>query len=315
MDRSGTIGLALASLLLLPQGARAIEWWHDPERGCGTLEAWVRTGRIKDLPGCEGELPKGAPPGEIAMRDAKRALHEAEKLLDQGQTAEVETKLEAATHIMNRAPNDPRVNWARPHYAKALGILRARLAIVPRLPTLRQAYKAALEAASQAARLRTEEARRDALAKADACVQAFRDAEGQGVDLSIPVELTPGKPRPLREDLRDCATGQTATASSEPVAAARPEATASTDRPTASPQGPVQSGGSDGGVPRDKWIKALRGDRKKVFLAHPDAFPEYEGAPGPKGAAKAAEWRYGSEVFLFKGNRLVKPKDKKKKKK
>ena len=61
-------------------------------------------------------------------------------------------------------------------------------------------------------------------------------------------------------------------------------------------------------MPRAKWVKKLKGDRKKVFESHEDAFPEYDGDPGPKGAAKASEWRYGSEVIKFKGNKLAKTK-------
>src|SRR5256885_89143 len=86
MVRLRSIGLLLLGLLLLPATAQAIEWWHDPARGCGTLDGWQRTTKLKDLPGCDGELPKGAPPGEIAMHDAKKALHDAEKALDAGQT-------------------------------------------------------------------------------------------------------------------------------------------------------------------------------------------------------------------------------------
>ncbi len=33
-----------------------------------------------------------------------------------------------------------------------------------------------------------------------------------------------------------------------------------------------------------------------------------KGDPGPKGAAKAAEWKYGTEVFKFKGSKLAKEK-------
>jgi hypothetical protein len=312
MIRLNVVGALLIGLCFSAQSAWAIEWWHDPARGCGTLDGWLRTSRLKDLPGCDGELPKGAPPGEIAMHDAKKALHEAEKLLDTGQTTEVEAKLDTATNIMNKAPNDPRVNWARPHYAKALAILRAKLAIVPRMPKLRTAYKAAVDAADQANKLKTDAARKAALAAADACVQAFRDAESQGVDLSVPVELTAGKARPLREDQKECASGKTSQA--EPVAAApppdKPAEPAKPEKPEATPDKPVvkAAGGSDGGVPRAKWLKALKGDRKKVFAEHPDAFPEFDGEPGPKGAIKAAEWRYGSEVFQFKRNKLVKPK-------
>jgi hypothetical protein len=251
------------------------------------------------------------------MHDAKKALHEAERVLDGGQIDGVEAKLELATNLMNKAPNDPRVNWARPHYKLAVNLLRSRLAIVPKLPKLRTAYKAAMDAATQANAQKTEAARKAALSAADACAQAFREAEAQGADLSVPVELTPGKPRPLREDQRECATGKAslpeAVAATPDKPAATPDKPAATpDKPAATPDKPAatpdKAGGGDGGVPREKWAKVLKGDRKKVFNDHPDAFPEYDGDPGPKGAAKAAEWRYGSEVFKFKRNKLAKPK-------
>src|SRR5260370_31211076 len=106
--------VCLAVLAPLAAAAGTIEWWHDPERGCGTLDGWQRTHRIKDLPGCDGELPKGAPPAEVAMHDAKLALGRAEKALDEGRAAPVEPALEDATRIMNGAPaNDPRANSAR----------------------------------------------------------------------------------------------------------------------------------------------------------------------------------------------------------
>ncbi len=240
------------------------------------------------------------------MHDAKKALHDAERLLDNGQTLDLEGKLDLAANSMNKAPNDPRVNWARPHYAKSLALLRARLAIVPRLPKLRIAFKAAIDAADQAGRQKTDAAKKAALTASDACVQAFRDAENQGIDLSVAVELTAGKSRPLREDQRDCASGKSDT----PAVAAKPDEVkpAAPDKPEAVADKPAAKGGGDGGVPRPKWLKTLRGDRKKVFQDHDDAYPEFEGDPGPKGAAKAAEWHYGTQTFTFKRNKLVKPK-------
>ena len=72
--------MPLLGLLMWVGDASALEWWHDPERGCGQLENWKKTSRIADLPGCDGELPKGAPPGETAMHDAKKILRDVEKL-------------------------------------------------------------------------------------------------------------------------------------------------------------------------------------------------------------------------------------------
>lgn len=329
MSRFNVVGLAL---VLLPLWAgdslgAGVNWWHDPQRGCGTLDGWQRTFRIADLPGCDGDLPKQAPQGEQSMHDAKKALREAEKILDSGQTTDVEIKLDLATTTMNKAPNDPRVNWARPHYQTALTILRKRLVITPKLPKLRTVYKKAIDAAEAYNKQKTPASRKNAVEAADACVAEFRDVEAAGADLSLPVELNPGKPRPLRDDMRDCAAGKndgsgdaTKPDAVKPDApkpdAAKPDAVkpdaAKPDaaKPDAAKPEPAK-GGNDGGVPRAKWLKTLKGDRKKVFQDHGDAFPEFEGDPGPKGAAKAAEWTYGGEVFKFKRNKLVKPKGEK----
>jgi hypothetical protein len=119
--------VALTLTILAGVPAKAVEWWHDPERGCGTLAGWNSTKRISDLPGCDGALPNGAPPGEVAMHDAKASLREAEKLLDGGRSAGVRELIDRAIEFMNKAPNDPRVNWARSHYLAAVGLLTNKL--------------------------------------------------------------------------------------------------------------------------------------------------------------------------------------------
>ena len=119
--------IALMLLTMNCIAAGAIEWWHDPDRGCGTPEGWQRTQRISDIPGCAGELPKGAPAGEVAMHEAKVSLAAAEKILDGKRAAGAQELIDQAIAIMGRAPNDPRVNWARPHYLSAVNILKTRL--------------------------------------------------------------------------------------------------------------------------------------------------------------------------------------------
>ena len=283
----------------------AAEWWHEADRGCGLIENWKKTNSVADLPGCDGELPKGAPPGETAMHDAKKLLREAEKLIADGKTGDAEAKIAQATEMMNKAPNDPRVNWARAHYSVAIKVLKNKAGLAPKVAKLRSSFKAVTDLAGQA--------KPDAKALGDAvtaCVAAFKEVEGAGIDLSMPYELTAGKMRPLRDDLAECEAarakatdsvakpGETGSKPGDGTAtAAKPD---ETKKPAA--------GGSDGGVPREKWVKKLKGDRKKVFEEHADAFPEFEGDPGPKGAAKAAEWKYGAEVIRFKGNKLAKDK-------
>jgi len=191
------LSILVLTVLAPARAGLAVEWWHDPALGCGTLESWQRTQRMKDLPGCDGELPRGAPPGEVAMHDAKVQLVSAEKRLDQNETANVVAKIDASSDILNRAPSDPRVNWARPHYAKAISILRSRLALAPLLPGLRSSHDKAVAGNHKSPAAKT--------AAAKECVKAFSDAESAGVDLSIQVELTPGQLRPLSADRDDCA--------------------------------------------------------------------------------------------------------------
>lgn len=297
--------MPLLGLLMWVGDASALEWWHDPERGCGQLENWKKTSRIADLPGCDGELPKGAPPGETAMHDAKKLLREVEKQLDAGQTGDADQKIAQATELMNKAPRDPRTDWARSYFDKAIKVLKNKKDLAPKVAKLRTSFKAVTDLSAQA--------KPDAKALGDAvttCVAAFKEVEGAGVDLSIPYELTAGKLRPLREDLQECEAAKSK-AGDTAVAAKPAEPGAKPAEPGAKPAEPgtkPAAGGSDGGVPREKWVKKLKGDRKKVFEEHADAFPEFEGDPGPKGAAKAAEWKYGSDVIKFKGNKIAKEK-------
>jgi hypothetical protein len=296
-------------MLLSETVAQAEEpWWRDPERGCGKIETWKRTSRIADLPGCDGELKSGAPPGEVAMHDAKKLLHEVEKQLDNGQAGDAEAKIAQAIVIMNKAPSDARVNWARFQFESAINILKTKITLAPRVAKLRSAYKAVADLTAQ-----PKPDGKALGAAAEACVQAFKDAEAQGANLTLQLELTTGKPRPLREDLAECEAAKTRSGG-DAVATADPGKPAVGDPGKPATPDPAtkpavdKKGGSDGGVPRAKWAKKLKGDRKKVFEDHGDAFPDYEGDPGPKGAAKASEWKYGSEVIKFKGNKLAKTK-------
>ncbi len=310
MARLSFVSLPLLGLLLVPFSApqAAEQWWRDPERGCGKIEDFKRTFRIADLPGCDGELLRSAPEGEVAMHDAKKLLREAEKVLDGGQSDGVESKLNQAIELMNKAPRDARVDWARQHFKTAVEVLQARMAMLAKLPKLRQSYKALADLSAQA--------KPDAKAvqgAAEACVAAFKEAESGGGNLQLQYELVSGsKMKPLRDYLTECeqakgssaATPAAAAAATNGATDAKPAAAETKD---AKPDKPAAAAaGTDGGVPRDKWVKKLKGDRKKVFEAHADAFPLFEGEAGPKGAAKAAEWKYGSEVIKFKGNKQLK---------
>ena len=242
------------------------------------------------------------------MHDAKRLLHDVEKQLEGGQTDGAEAKLAQAIEIMNKAPNDPRVNWGRVQYNSAIAVLKGKMALSPRMAKLRSSYRAVADLQAQG-----KPDGKALVAAADTCIATFKDAESSGANLNVPQELTPGKSRPLRDDLADCEAAKKSgsdTGKAPDVVATndpKPAGTGDTTKPATTDK-PKAAGGSDGGVPRAKWVKKLKGDRKRIFEEHADAFPEYEGDPGPKGAAKAAEWKYGSEVFKFKGSKLAKEK-------
>jgi hypothetical protein len=61
------------------------------------------------------------------MHDAKRALHDAEKLLESNSTQGVRALIDKAALIMKRVAPDSRTNWARIHYEKAIDVLMERL--------------------------------------------------------------------------------------------------------------------------------------------------------------------------------------------
>src|SRR4051812_47103609 len=120
MRRETWMGVAVGAALLIAGGAAVGGGGgKDPARGGGTKKAWDTTRRIQDLPGCDGTLPAGAPPGDVAMHDAKKALHDAERSLDRGSAVGVPAQLADAVAIMGKAPDDPKVNWARRIYQEA----------------------------------------------------------------------------------------------------------------------------------------------------------------------------------------------------
>lgn len=306
MVRHSLLSLSLLGLLLVSQSAQAEDkWWRDPERGCGKVEDFKRTFRVADLPGCDGELHHSAPDGEVAMHDAKKILREVEKAIDAGQSDGLEAKLNQATEIMNKAPREPRVDWARQHFKTAVEALQARLSLVAKLPKLRQAYKAFTDAAAQ-----PKPDAKAVSAAAEACVSAFKETESGGANLQLQYELVAGtKMKPLRDYMAECEQGKNSAAAAPTVTEVKPadgkdpgkDPGKATDKPA-----DKAAAGTDGGVPREKWVKKLKGDRKKVFEAHPGVFPSFDGDPGPKGAAKAAVWKYGTEVIKWKGNKQLK---------
>ena len=117
----------LIVLLISASRCFSSDWWLDPERGCGTKDAWSKTHRIGDLPGCDGDLPKDASAGETAMHNAKSLMHSAERILDQKRTDGVEDLIERATGIIDSAPGESRVNASKQFYKEATAMLNGRL--------------------------------------------------------------------------------------------------------------------------------------------------------------------------------------------
>src|SRR4051812_49935189 len=68
--------------------------WMDPDRGCGRGATFMKSGKIEDLPGCSGKLPKDAPHVEVVLHDAKRALLDAEEDLARGRTEKLDQVLD-----------------------------------------------------------------------------------------------------------------------------------------------------------------------------------------------------------------------------
>ena len=57
--------------LVAVHGARADgKVWVDPGRGCGHAAAFLKSGKVADLPGCSGKLPKDAPGRTVAIDTA-----------------------------------------------------------------------------------------------------------------------------------------------------------------------------------------------------------------------------------------------------
>ena len=211
------------------------------------------------------------PPGEVAMHDAKKLLHEVEKQLEGGQVGDAEAKIAQATVIMNKAPSDARVNWARVQFDMAISILKTKITLAPRVAKPRSTFKAVADLTTQ------PKPDPKALASAaDACVQAFKDAEAQA-NLTLQFELTTGK-------ARRCATTWQSARRPRRAAAATPWRRPSPVRPRPDDTGKAcghrhrqqarrrrQKGGSDGGCHAPSGSKAQRRSQEGLE-SHADAF-------------------------------------------
>jgi hypothetical protein len=98
---------------------------------------------------------------------------------------------------------DPRVNWARPHFQRAIHVLKSKMILAPMVVKLRLAHQAVINLVGQP---KPDSKMLDEAVHA--CLSVFREVELAGVDLTVPYELTAGKIRPLRENLQECEAAQ-----------------------------------------------------------------------------------------------------------
>jgi hypothetical protein len=282
--------LALAvSLSLVSAGTASADAkvWIDPARGCGRGATFLDSGRVADLPGCSGKLPKDAPAVEVALHDAKRALLDVDKDVERGRVEKLDAALaEVQTALARTQPMNPdmpdRWDEARPFYERAIRSLRDRGRLIAHMPSLRAAYSAAVQAGhADAAHPVTSD---EKLRLAGACLREFAAVQSAGIDPATVAEVDKGRPRPLadaRAECDDVRKGAEAARATEKAAQAK----------------------------RSAWRKHLKGDRLQVFDAHAAALPDAGPAATPAKGARAPVWRYttdrGVETFRFKGNRLV----------
>ena len=292
--------LIITSLIALGSSAtaRAESSWFDPKMGCGPVGAYAKSGRAADLPGCTGRLPKDAPQVEIAMRELKAKLVDAEDALSKNRFDKVDALLaEVEAGLSRNLPAHPEMpdRWeqAQRVYKEAVGALRDRRKLAPLLDGVRAAYAKAREVDRDRNHKEIEGGPAEALKVAQACNEAFAGVRHAGVDLSLVVELERKLPRRLEETAAECTRiGKTAEAlvrEQEKIAKAR----------------------------RKQWRAILKGARRKVFDDHPTQLPQYAGAPEDwRGIATAPSWTYqtasGVEVYTWKGNKLLGRTDQKK---
>jgi hypothetical protein len=280
------IALALCLLPSLAQANSAV--WFDPDLGCGRAAVFDRTHQVADLPGCSGRLPKGAPQVEVDLREAKRALLDADSALNKNKLEKVDAALgEAERALALKPPMHPELpdRWeeAVPLYQRTVAGLRARRKLAPRITRIAATHRDAVAAWKAMTAHERDGGPAQALQLADACLKEMQEASTDGVDFAAEVELEKGRSRPLAEARTECTrahdeAGQLV-AAEEAAAKAR----------------------------RMALRRKLRGDRLKVFDQHPGALPECEGTQAIP--ARAAVWRYTSngsvEVCTFRGNKLL----------
>ncbi len=282
--------ILLAALTLAHVAEAADTNWFDPALGCG--KDFSVTGKAADLPGCSGKIPKDAPPVELVLHDAKRALIDAEEALTKNKLDKLDPLLNTAESGLAKAPGmnpalPDRWDGAVPLYQREIFSLKNRRRLAPHLDKLRAAYLAATESLKT---LDTDDGPARVQKATQACLDTFATVRADKVDLALEIDLaaTKGPIKSLESDRAECETGHK---SAETLVRTR-EAGAKAKRAA--------------------LRKKLRGDRLKTFDAHPDTLPSADGDP-----TTAAIWTYGSDTVTFKGNKIAvaaKPKSKPKSK-
>jgi hypothetical protein len=277
--------------------ARADSRWFDPKMGCGPVGAYARSGRASDLPGCTGRLPKDAPQVEVVMRELKTKLVDAEEALEKNKldkvdplVADVEAGLSRTLPVHPEMPD--RWEQAQHIYKEAIGALRQRRALAPLLDGLRTAHAKARDVDRDRNRVEIEGGPAEAAKAATACNEAFAAARRAGVDGGLVVEIEPKRPRPLQESAADCAQilmrAGNLMRQQEKIMKAR----------------------------RKQWRTILKGERRKIFDAHPAQLPQFAGGPDDwRAVATSPSWSYhtasGVEVYTWKGNKVLERSDRK----
>jgi hypothetical protein len=278
--------LILSVGILTAAAARAESPWLDAGNGCGRAVNFAKTGHAADLPGCSGRLPKDAPQVEVLLHDAKRKLLDAEELLAKNKLDKLDALLaEVEAELVKNPPVNPEIpdRWeqAQSLYKQEIESLRNRRRLAPLADKLRATWTAAMEG-DKKNKKEIDGGPAEALKAAEACAAAFAEAHTAKVDGATEVELEKDKPRRLDQAQAEC------------------------ERVRKSADGLARAQAAAAKARRAQWRKTLKGDRLKTFDAHPAALPEFEGsAVNWRAIAKVPVWKYGAEIYTFKGNKLV----------
>jgi hypothetical protein len=286
-------GLIPVVLLAAPLDARAENSvWFDASNGCGRASAFSKSQHAADLPGCTGRLPKNAPQVEVLLQNAKKKLIDAEEYVGKNKLdkvdpllAEVEAALAKSPPVHPELPD--RWEQAEPMYRAEIATLRNRKKLASQMERVKTSYAAAQDAERPRKAGEPAPSPADVMRVARACVAVFAEVKSSGIDMKTPVELEKkATPRTLEELSGDC------------------------DRIRRTADERARGEELAYKTKRAKWRKALKGDRRKTFDAHPESLPEFDGSDTNwRAIARVPAWRYttanGVETYSFKRDKLL----------